>query len=155
SYAIGPMVADRIRSKTIGGAAVPGTQIDQKSHGTPREANGHPFPGPHPPNGGPVHLPHTTKNETLNLPRPPPTHTSTPSQNPPTAAQVDAIENGTIKQTANVIVNNSVSSIYILFDRNMDPTTFNNPASVLSFIGINGPITGTFTITPNPVGTDP
>ncbi|MGG2357488.1 hypothetical protein, partial [Salmonella enterica] len=74
---------------------------------------------------------------------------------PPTAAQVGQIEDGAIKQTANVVVDSSASSMYIVFDRNMDPTSFNNPASVLTFMGPNGPITGPITITPNPVGTDP
>jgi subtilisin-like proprotein convertase family protein len=155
SYAIGPMVSDRVRSKTINGNTVLGTAMDQNADGTPGEANVDAFADPDPLNGIPFDLPYNTNTEPLIVPGPHVIFTYSPAATPPTASQVDAIEDGTIPQTANVVVDNSVSSMYIVFDRNMNPTTFNNAAAVLSFIGPNGAISGPFTITPDPVGTDP
>ena len=42
----------------------------------------------------------------------------------------------------------------VTFDRDMDPTSF-TPASVLRLMGPAGLVNGPFTITPNPLGTDP
>jgi len=54
----------------------------------------------------------------------------------------------------NLTLNGTTNSITVQFDRDMDPTTF-TPASILRMIGPAGRITGPFTITDNPLGTDP
>ena len=54
----------------------------------------------------------------------------------------------------NLVVNGTVSSIDVVFDRNMNPATI-TPASVLQVMGPAGAINGPFTITPNPTGSDP
>jgi subtilisin-like proprotein convertase family protein len=53
----------------------------------------------------------------------------------------------------NLVLNAQVAAIDVVFDRDMDPTTF-TPASVLSMIGPSGALKGPFTITPNPNNTD-
>ncbi len=53
----------------------------------------------------------------------------------------------------NLVLNKTVSSIDVVFDRPMDPTTV-TAASVVSMTGPVGALAGPFTITQNPLGTD-
>ena len=59
-----------------------------------------------------------------------------------------------------LVLNSTTASVDVLFDRNMDPATF-TAAQVLRLvgpagaIGPNGAILASFSITPNPNGTDP
>ncbi|MGE5608401.1 MAG: proprotein convertase P-domain-containing protein [Bacillota bacterium] len=54
----------------------------------------------------------------------------------------------------NLVLNNTVSSLDVKFDRDMDPSTF-TPGAILRMMGPAGVISGPFEITPNPLGTDP
>src|SRR5262249_21603893 len=60
----------------------------------------------------------------------------------------------------NLVLNGTVSSIDVVFDRDMDPRTFDG-SKVLRMmgpagsIGPNGTIRASFTVTPNPNGSDP
>lgn len=51
--------------------------------------------------------------------------------------------------TDNLALNGTVSSIDVTFDRNMDPTSF-TAAQILSLMGPIGPVSGPFTVTPDP-----
>jgi len=53
-----------------------------------------------------------------------------------------------------LVLNAAVGSVDLTFDRDMNPATV-TPATVLRVIGPAGPIAGPFTVTPNPLGTDP
>lgn len=62
---------------------------------------------------------------------------------------------GTVAGTSdNLVTDGTVSAIDVTFDRNMNPNTF-TPSQVLRIQGPAGLISGPFTITPNPNGTDP
>jgi subtilisin-like proprotein convertase family protein len=52
-------------------------------------------------------------------------------------------------QTSPTDLNNGLSQMVVQFDRNMDPTTI-SAANILSMTGPLGPITGAFTIAPDP-----
>jgi subtilisin-like proprotein convertase family protein/photosystem II stability/assembly factor-like uncharacterized protein len=54
----------------------------------------------------------------------------------------------------NVVLNKTVSSIDITFDRDMRPETV-IPSAILRMHGPAGNIAGPFTVTPNPLGSDP
>ena len=54
----------------------------------------------------------------------------------------------------NLVLNSTVSSIDVTFDRDMDPSSI-TPASILQVMGPAGQISGPYTVTPNPLGTDP
>jgi subtilisin-like proprotein convertase family protein len=58
----------------------------------------------------------------------------------------------------NLVLNGTNNAIDVVFDRDMDPSTFttaNASLEILRMMGPAGQITGPFTITPNPNGTDP
>jgi subtilisin-like proprotein convertase family protein len=157
SYSVGPLVYDRIRSKQGNGNTVNGNPMDQNDNGVAGEdsaSESDAFATPKPLNGIPFELPYDPNTEPLIIPGPHVVYTYLPTATPPTISQVDAIENGTIPQTDNVSVDGSVSSIIILFDRNMNAASI-TPASILSLIGPDGPITSGYVITPDPAGTDP
>src|SRR5262249_33084797 len=54
----------------------------------------------------------------------------------------------------NLVLNNSVSALDVVFDRDMDAASL-TPAQIVRLMGPAGLIPGPFTITPNPAGTDP
>src|SRR5262249_47146054 len=54
----------------------------------------------------------------------------------------------------NLVLNSAVSAIDVTFDRDMDPATF-KPAQILRVVGPAGTVPGPYTVTPNPLGTDP
>jgi len=62
--------------------------------------------------------------------------------------------NGNDETTDNLVLNKTASSIDVVFDRNMDANTF-KPDDVIRIFGPAGSISGPFTITANPLGTDP
>ncbi len=156
SYSVGPLVFDRVRTEPFGGTLSPGNPMDQDGDGGgPAGQPDDAFAAPQPLKGGvPFQLPYDPNTEPLIVPGPHVIYSYSPVATPPTASQVDSIENGTIAQTDNVVVDNGVASINILFDRDMNPNTF-NPSTVLSIMGPNGPVSGPFTFTADPAGTDP
>jgi subtilisin-like proprotein convertase family protein len=60
--------------------------------------------------------------------------------------------NGKGFNTDNVVLNGTPNGINVVFDRDMNPSSF-TAADVLSMTGPAGSITGPFTVTPNPAGT--
>ena len=54
----------------------------------------------------------------------------------------------------NLALNTTVTGIDVTFDRDMNPATF-TAADVLSVVGPNGTVPGPYTVTANPLGTDP
>ena len=54
----------------------------------------------------------------------------------------------------NLVLNGTVTAIDVTFDRDMEPATF-TAADVLRIIGPAGAIAGPFTVTPDPLATDP
>jgi subtilisin-like proprotein convertase family protein len=160
SYSVGPAVFDDILSEESDSDTIQfGTEMDQNGDPTPGQPQDD-FSMPDPINGTPFIAPFVAGSEPLVIPGPHVIYTYTASSTPPTAAQVDAIEDGTMEQTDNVVVDGSVDSLTILFDRNMNPSTFdynaNTPGEtdpIISIMGPNGPIAGPFTITSDPAGT--
>jgi subtilisin-like proprotein convertase family protein len=61
---------------------------------------------------------------------------------------------GIAPSSDNLTLNGSVSSIDVIFDRDMDPTSI-SAANVLRLVTPNGTITGPFTLTADPSGTPP
>jgi subtilisin-like proprotein convertase family protein len=61
---------------------------------------------------------------------------------------------GVAPTSDNLTLNGTVSSIDVIFDRDMNPATF-TAADVLRLVGPNGTITGPFTVTADPSGTPP
>ena len=146
SYVIGPMIQDRIRSQELDSSTIVlGNAMDQNANGNSGEDDDF-FASPMPLNGVPFQLPYNQNTEPLIIPGPHVIYTYTQYATPPTAAQVDGIENGTIPQTDNVVVNNTVSAIFVLFDRDMSAASFvypnasnpNMPNPVLSLMGPDG-----------------
>ena len=62
----------------------------------------------------------------------------------------------TIAQTngQNLALNTAVTGVDVTFDRDMNPATF-TAAQVLSVVGPDGTVPGPYTVTSNPLGTDP
>lgn len=54
----------------------------------------------------------------------------------------------------NLILDNTINSMDVVFDRDMTASTF-TPEDIVRMVGPVGQIKGPFTITPNPLGTDP
>src|SRR6185295_17802630 len=54
----------------------------------------------------------------------------------------------------NLALNRKVSSLDVVFDRDMNPATV-SPANILRMVGPIGEIKGPFTVSANPLGTDP
>ena len=54
----------------------------------------------------------------------------------------------------NLALNTTVTGIDVTFDRDMNPATF-TAADVLSVVGPDGTVPGPYTVTANPLGTDP
>lgn len=142
SYAVGPDVSDRIRSP-LGGQ---GNDMDQNADGTAGEAGtatsgGDLYAAPTPVNNGPsFQAPYSEQTLPLIIPGPHIVSTYVPGR--PASA-------------TNTVVNAPVNAIDVVFDRNMQAATF-TPSAILRMVGPDGEtITGPFTITPNPNGTDP
>jgi subtilisin-like proprotein convertase family protein len=145
SYAIGPTVSDRIRTTTSNG-----NLMDQNMNAVPGEANGT--------NGG--------SGDLFAIPGPINPFTTPAFQvayDPTTVPLIipgPHVVSSTIPGIAptgdNLIVNGTVSAIDVVFDRDMNTSTFEqNASAVLRIVGPNGAISGPFTVTPNPSGTPP
>lgn len=143
SYSVGPNVRDLLRSPVSNAS---GNLMDQNSNaiagevGTPGNG-GDIYAAPTPLNNGPTFFAPFSQ-DTLPLiisgPHVVSTHVS---GNPATAD--------------NLVLNNTVNSVDVMFDRDMQGATF-TPAAIVRMIGPSGlPILGPFTITPNPNGNDP
>jgi subtilisin-like proprotein convertase family protein len=62
--------------------------------------------------------------------------------------------NGEPETGDNLVLNKTVNSIDVVFDRNMDASTF-KAEDILRLVGPTGNLAGPFTVTANPSGTDP
>jgi subtilisin-like proprotein convertase family protein/photosystem II stability/assembly factor-like uncharacterized protein len=147
SYTVGPNIRDRIRT-----VSRPGNYMDQSATGVEGESPEGTYIVPQP------------LNPVASLT---PTGFFTPPYNPdtlpliisgPYVASSHVVNNPVTPD--NLVLNGTVSSIDVTFDRDMDPTSI-IPSQIISFtgpigsIGPNGTVKASFTITPNPNGTDP
>jgi subtilisin-like proprotein convertase family protein len=143
SYAVGPFINDRIRSPI---SNAPGNNMDENANATAGEqatssSGGDVYSAPTPVNNGPnFQAPFSQQTLPLVIPGPHIVSTSVP---------------GVAASAANIVVNQPVNSIDVVFDRDIQASTF-TPAAILRMVGPAGMvINGPFTITPNPNGTDP
>jgi subtilisin-like proprotein convertase family protein len=141
SYAVGPLVNDRIRSAPNG----IGNSMDQNANGTPAEPNVDQYSAPGTKNGVPFQLPYTPDTLPLIVAGPHIISTIVPGNPPVVAPNLG---------TDNLVLNGTTNAITVVFDRDIDPTSFTS-AQVLRMIGPIGPIPGGFTVTANPPGTSP
>jgi len=155
SYYIKPEIKDRIR--TPGTASTPassGNYMDQNANGVGNEQlNGYgdlySTPGPQDPssvtwnpNASPdSYVPAPFDQDTLPLILPGPHLAGSSVPGAPTTGD-------------NLVTDSGVSAIDVVFDRDMDPSSF-TPESILRLMGPSGLLTVPFTIEPNPNGTDP
>jgi subtilisin-like proprotein convertase family protein len=72
----------------------------------------------------------------------------------PGPSVVSSTPTGAPVTSDNLVVNGTVSSIDVVFDRNMNPATI-TPATILKMTGPTGSIVGPFTVLANPTGSDP
>src|SRR5262249_30611372 len=108
---------------------IPGNLMDQNGNASPGEgAPGDVFAIPTPINGVPFHLPNTQATLPLIVPGP---HIVSTFVSSVPSAQATA---------DNLALNQTVSSIDVVFDRDMDPTTFTT-AAILRMMGPTGQIT--------------
>jgi subtilisin-like proprotein convertase family protein len=157
SYTVLPTVSDRIVNPITQAA---GNLMDQNGNGTqgetpstalgpkPTLGDAYAIPRPVPPMtafGTGFQPPYDPETLPLIVPGPHVVRTSVPGN----SATAD-----------NLVVNGNVSSLDVVFDRDMaapnasDPATF-GPQSIVRLIGPAGLINGPFTVTANPNGTDP
>jgi subtilisin-like proprotein convertase family protein len=147
SYTVGPSIHDRIRT-----VSRPGNSMDQSAIGIQGASPQGTYAAPQPLDpvaslaaGGYFSPPYNPN--TLPLIIPGPYVASSHVVNNPATAD-------------NLILNGTVSSIDVVFDRDMDPTSI-TPGQIVRFIGPigsigpNGTVKASFTVTPNPNGTDP
>jgi hypothetical protein len=135
SYTVGPGIKDRIRTATS-----TGNFMDENGNGVGNESNADRFSAPQPVNNTPFTAPYV--RDTLPLVIPGPHVIST------------KVQNEVAGSTDHLVLNGTVSFIDVVFDRDMNPATF-TAAQVLLVQGPAGLINGPYTITPNPLGTDP
>ncbi len=134
SYAISPNVSDRIRTeKKVGDPIQLGNAMDQNADGNPGQGSDvYATPKPN----GSVSF----DQNTLPLIVPGPHVLTSFIPNQP-------------KTGDNLVLNNTVSSIDVVFDRNMNPATFETDGrDILRIMGPAGLINGPFTVTPDPNG---
>src|SRR5207248_3208234 len=124
---------------TIASASNTGNAMDQNANGVTGEATGDIYSIPTPLGGTPFAAPFDQTTLPLIVPGPHVISSHVP---------------GAPVTSNNLVHDTAVSAIDVTFDRNMNPSTFKS-AEVLSVIGPAGPITGPYTILPNPLGTDP
>ena len=129
---------------SVSTVTTPGNQLDQNLDGVPGDASDFfASPSPQTTNGNYSPFVGPFQNGTLPLILPGPHVASTSIPLPGVAPSVD-----------NLVIDKSVSFIDVTFDRDMDPNTV-TAASVLRVTGSLGPISGPYTITKNPLGSDP
>jgi subtilisin-like proprotein convertase family protein len=147
SYSVGPDIFDKIRIQTATVSAG-GTAMDQNSNALTDEPPQEPsatttgylgdvyaVPAPSDPlHQPPFFLPYDQTTLPLSIPGPHVVSTFV-AGSPPT---VD-----------NLVLNNTVSALDVVFDRDMDPSTF-TPATIVRLMGPIGQIGGPFTVTADP-----
>ncbi|HLN29945.1 MAG TPA: proprotein convertase P-domain-containing protein [Gemmataceae bacterium] len=144
SYSVGPNIQDRIPSDVLG-VVKTGNKMDQNANGVAGQTNVDAYAAPQPLNGIPFQGPYNQQTLPLIVPGPHIVSTSV------------AKSTGTAE---NLVLNNSVSGITVVFDRDMNPASF-TPSDVLrvmgptGLIGPGGTIPASFQIVPNPNGNDP
>jgi subtilisin-like proprotein convertase family protein len=155
SYTVGPNISDRIRRVSATGTKIPGHFMDQDQSTDPGILPTVPndiFAVPTPLN--------SVQSWTGSYFTPPFSQDTLPLIVPgPHVVSVSQV-NQVFGSPDHLVLNNTVSSLDFVFDRDMDPTSF-TPASVLrligpvGLIGPNGAVPASFKITPNPFNTDP
>ena len=158
SYQIAPTIMDRIAhidtnpADSTVGAVVSGNMMDENSDGTTGATPDDFFAIPKPVDpaaswNGAFFQPNYTSDTLPIIISGPHVVSSTP-------------QGGQTTSSGTIVLNATASFIDVVFDRNMNPATF-TPAQILSFIGPvgsigpNGALPASFTITPDPDGTDP
>jgi subtilisin-like proprotein convertase family protein len=117
-----------------------GNAMDQNGNAVRGENPGDLFIAPAPVNGIPFVLPYVSTTLPIIVPGPHLISTFVPGE--PTTVDRSGTPTPNVE---NLVLNGTVNSIDIVFDRNMDPTTV-TPASILRIIGPVGVIPGPFTI---------
>ena len=133
SYEILSSISDRIRTPLSNG-----NLIDQNANGTPGQATDF-YAAPTPTGTTAFSAPYKQDTLPLIIPGPHVVATQVP---------------GSVKTVDNLVLNGTISAINVTFDRDMNASTF-TAAQVLRIQGPAGVINGPFTVTANPLGTDP
>jgi subtilisin-like proprotein convertase family protein len=116
-----------------------GNLMDQNANGITGENPGDIYATPQPINGVPFEAPYVQSTVPIIVPGPHVVSTFVPGQ--PSTSD-------------NLVLNGTVSAIDVVFDRNMQASTF-TPSQIVRMFGPAGQVLGPFTITPNPNNTDP
>jgi subtilisin-like proprotein convertase family protein len=154
SYQIAPLVSDRIRHidpTNVGGPLLSGNRMDQNADGTNGQTPFDYFAAPSPVNAA--------QSWTGAFFAP----SYTPSTLPIIIEGPHLVGVSVAGQPAtldNLVLNSTTTSLDVLFDRNMDPSSFTGAQIVrlvgpAGAIGPNQAVPGSFSVTPNPNGTDP
>ncbi len=143
---IGMLVSWTLNVSSASGTVTLGTgnMMDQNGDTVRGENPGDLFIAPRPLQGIPFQLPYDTTTLPIIVPGPHVISTFVPGE--PTTVDRSGTPTPNVE---NLVLNGTVNSIVIVFDRNMDPTTV-TPASILRIIGPVGAIQGPFTITADP-----
>jgi subtilisin-like proprotein convertase family protein len=142
SYSVGPNVRDGIRSTTRSTSSL-GNPMDEDASGTAGQATDA-YGAPYPLDGIPFQAPYFSETLPIVLPGPHVVDT----------AVMGAQARGGTSLTNNLVLNGTVSSIDVKFDRDMQASSF-TPDQVLRIVGPANLIAGPYTVTPNPDNTDP
>jgi subtilisin-like proprotein convertase family protein len=143
---IGTLVSWTLNVSAASGTITLGTgnMMDQNSNGVRGENPGDLFIAPRPLQGVPFQLPYDTTTLPIIVPGPHIISTFVPGE--PTTVDRSGSPTPNVE---NLVLNGTVNSIDIVFDRNMSPATV-TPASILRIIGPVGVIQGPFTISADP-----
>jgi subtilisin-like proprotein convertase family protein len=150
SYAVGPNVRDRIR---LPGTSSPlGRLMDQNANAVTGEPPTPQSPGdvyavPLPLSGPPFQLPYDQSTLPLIVPGPHVASTFVPGA-PAMVQQWTGSSENLVPNTGNLVLNGTVSSLDVVFDRDMDPSSIAG-AAILRIMGPAGQINGPFTVTPD------
>jgi subtilisin-like proprotein convertase family protein len=140
---------------------IAGNQMDQNANSIDGEAPPpppylppHPVGGdtfiiPTPITGVPFQLPYNQNTLPIIVPGPHIISSFGPGEPTFVKRQGNAGLDSPFPNIENLVLNGPASSIDIVFDRDMDPTTV-TPTMILRMMGLTGQITGPFTVTPDP-----
>jgi subtilisin-like proprotein convertase family protein len=131
-----------IQTGTLSSSGSPGNPMDQNANANPGEANFDAFAIPRPLNGIPGSLPYDQNTLPLIIPG---AHVASTGVTGDPATPTKVADD-------NLVLNQTNSYVDVLFDRDINPATF-QPSSILRMQGPIGVITGPFTVTANPPGT--
>ena len=145
SYSVGPGINDRIR-RFNGSTLISGNAMDQNANGTTADDDGilgnpNTYATPRSTTGDPFRAPYDTTTLPLIVPGPHVVLTKVPNARSAT--------------TDNLVLNQTVSTIDVVFDRDMMASSF-TADDILSLIGPAGPIAinpNNIVVTANPAGT--